>query len=70
MERYLYTERACVVEIMYNKDRVGIVTNISSSCQQVFKFSRDQALEKDFHELMPEYFALEHRKWAHEWFEN
>jgi hypothetical protein len=70
MERYLYTDKACVIEIMFNKDKVGIITNISSSCQIVFKHSRDQVLEKDFHELMPEYFSFEHQRWSHEWFDN
>jgi hypothetical protein len=44
IERYLYTDKACVIEAIFNKDRAGIVTNITSSCQQVFKVTRDQIL--------------------------
>lgn len=32
LERYLYSNRACVLEVTASNQKVGIITNVSTSC--------------------------------------
>jgi hypothetical protein len=53
LDRYLYSNIACVVEVTASKEKLGIITNASSFCYDVFKVTKDRLINKGIHDIMP-----------------
>jgi hypothetical protein len=69
INKYMYSKKTCIIESDI-RDSFGIVTNVTANCFEVLGVGREQLLNLNINDAMPEYFAKEHQLAMSSWLEN